>query len=386
MLTRFREVFATPVRRDLLAALTTFALGIGFYLAGVASTTGIPLQGPYWSRVLLFGVACAAQLLRSWSTFAAIGVALACVLADGLLGPTLPMVFVVGDVVFSVVLYTSRRTSRIAIAVVLLAGIAVSVLFAVLQGNWRLLFPIGLQVFAIALVPMWWALNVRSQAEIAIAERERAVLDRRAAVDGERARMARDLHDVIAAHLSAIAVRSEAALLVPEPQARHEALTAIRGESLTALEEMRAMIGLLRAGTEGGTDSRQAPRGLAELAPLLESVRASGSRVHAELDIPAVPAAVDLAGYRILSEALANVTRHAPGAEVRLRVRAHGDRLELEVRNALTASGGRPGTGMGVTNMRERASDVGGTTRIGMSGDQWLVHAELPLTGAVLGV
>lgn len=391
MLTWFRGLpaairAARRFYRDLAVAVQTFVLGAGIYLAGFAPLTASSAEPVLWQRMTLFGLACAAMLLRSRATLVWAGIALVLVGVDFALGFTLPMVFVLADAIFSLVLYTSRRASRVAAAVILLAGIAVAIALSAGLHDWRTIFVRCLQVFTIALIPLWWALEVRTQADVAVAERERAKLDRKAAIDAERGRMARDLHDVIAAHLSSIAVHSEAALTTERPELMRRALTAIRTDSVTALEEMRAMIGLLRSGEDSEEPSPRAPHGLAELDGLLESARASGVRVEADVRLPELPAAVDLAAYRILKEALANAVRHAPELPVSLTALVRGDRLVLSVANPLPrAAGTSQGSGMGVANMTERASDLGGTARIGAEDGQWLVAVELPLHPVALG-
>ena len=137
--------------------------------------------------------------------------------------------------------------------------------------------------------------------------------------------MARELHDVIASHLSTTAIHSAAALALPADTDRDRtALRAVRESSLAALEEMRSMIMLLRADTASAVAS-----GLERLPDLVASARATGLDVVLKPPVPpSVPALASQAGYRIVSEALANARKHSPGSPVVVTV-ASGDLLEI---------------------------------------------------------
>ncbi|NEA29214.1 sensor histidine kinase, partial [Actinomadura bangladeshensis] len=219
------------------------------------------------------------------------------------------------------------------------------------------------------------------------AERERAEqvarlaeLDRRAAVTAERARMARELHDVIANHLSAVALHSSAVLRVADlDRAEIErSLRVIRENSVQGLAEMRRMIGLLRDG--GDADPAARPR-LAELDRLVRHTARSdlSARLEVAGEPAELPAAVELAAYRIVQESLTNALKHAgPGrAEVRVE---YGRRLVIDVSSPLGRDGSRlPGSGSGLVGMRERAVMLAGEFDAGPDGGRWRVHAELPV-------
>jgi len=333
---------------------------------------------------------CGLMMLRR-KVPAGLLLATAVLAVDIALGPSLPVVIVYTDFLYAATLYGSRRTSRVLIG---LAATAVAVVFAgmlVLAQEWRVAVLVALGVLPFVLTPVWWAANVRQQRDVADTERANAgqlakiaELDRRAAVAAERARMARDLHDVIAGHLSAIAIQSEAALSTADAALGRTVLESVRENSVSALEEMRAMIGLLK--TESGEPETTAPARLAELSKLVESARASGLAVTVNSAVdaaPALPAAVDLTAYRIAQEALTNAVKHAPGARVAVDIRWVDGFLTVEVDNSLwhhhpPQTGG---TGTGLLNMRERACAVGGTLTAGPGGAGWLVRAELPAGG-----
>lgn len=264
-------------------------------------------------------------------------------------------------------------------------------------GDWRALVLAVAAAAAFVGTPIWWALSVRTHKEIAEAERARvqamalvAELDRRAAIADERKTMARDLHDVIAGHLSAIAIQSEAALGVLSREDADPAvagiLGSIRANSVSALQEMRTMIGLLRR-DDGGEDEPAAPRTLAQLPILVDAARSAGTtvRIADSLDGAVLPSAVDQAAYRIVQEALTNAMKHAPGQPVDIAVRADPSTLDVSVRNpapALANSAGSAnseGAHRGLMNMRERAAALGGSFAAGPEAGGWAVRARLPL-------
>jgi signal transduction histidine kinase len=295
---------------------------------------------------------------------------------------------VVTDLLFCATLYGSRRTSQVVVwgsGAVVLTLVVVSIMSA---HDFRDVVVTFIQVFSVPLIPVWWAMNVRYHRQTAEAERARAdqlarinELDRNAAVQAERSRMARDLHDVIAGHLSAIAIQSEAVLSMVDgdPAAMRRVLKSVRENSVQSLTEMRAMIHLLH--TEGSTVEHVAPARLRDMAQLLESARAAGLEVdvHTEVDQD-LPVAVDLSAYRIVQEALTNVVKHAPGARAAVTVGRQDGSLVVEVTNERTSSIVE-GSGRGLLNMRERAQAVGGLFSAGPHGRVWRVRAELPAEG-----
>jgi signal transduction histidine kinase len=199
----------------------------------------------------------------------------------------------------------------------------------------------------------------------------------------ERARIARELHDVIAHHMSMIAVRAETApyRLGTVPPAARDEFHEISQESRTALTEMRRLLGVLRSG--GPAPSTTPQPGLADLAELVEAARGAGATVTVEMHgaMTDLPAAVDVCAYRIVQEALTNASRHAVGAPVHVTLRRAGAGLSLSVRNGPgTPSAPRAADGHGVRGMRERAAMLGGALHAGPTADGGFeVSATLPL-------
>jgi signal transduction histidine kinase len=376
-------------QQDALIALTTWLVGALVYVTGLHGLLTGYDHAPLWVRLVELTALCGLELVRR-RVPGALLLATVVLAADIALTPSLPILVIYSDFLYAATLYGSRRTSRVMIGIAASSVVLVLAAALVLAPQWRPAVLVTLGMLPFVLTPVWWAANVRQQRDIADSERANAgqlakiaELDRRAAVAAERGRMARDLHDVIAGHLSAIAIQSEAALSLQDPQLAKQVLGSVRENSINALDEMRAMIGLLRA--ESGTAETTAPARLAELAKLVESARASGlevtvgSTVDEKLELPA---AVDLTAYRITQEALTNAVKHAPGGRAAVDVTFFGGVLEVEIRNDMVhPAHPAEGSGTGLLNMRERADAVGGTLTAGPAGADWLVRAELPVGG-----
>lgn len=202
---------------------------------------------------------------------------------------------------------------------------------------------------------------------------------------GERARIVRELHDVVAHHISMVAVQAETARLTTEgmPAAGAQRLSAIGDTARAALTEMRRLLGVLREDAQTVTADRQPQPGLQQLNELLDEAReASGAGTR--LIVSGPPATVDpgveLAAYRIVQEALTNSRRHAPGAAVDVELRYADDALGLRIRdNGPGPPAAPPADGHGLLGMRERAAAVGGQLRTGPAvGGGFLVEARLP--------
>jgi signal transduction histidine kinase len=244
----------------------------------------------------------------------------------------------------------------------------------------------------VALVPVSAGVIVRSRRrnreQLAVVERrhegERTVLE-------ERQRIARELHDVVAHHMSVIAIQAEAApYKTPDPpQELVDSFAEIRASALTGLNELRRVLGVLRSDR---ADTVPQP-GLDDLPALLDSARAGGVTVTSSVSgTPrTLPDGVDLSAYRILQEALSNAMRHAPGSAVAVKLRYGDGALGIEVRNGGPPTGPGAageqrrgtldhGSGTGIIGMRERATMLGGVLSAGPTGKgEFLVTAALPL-------
>ncbi|TLS44003.1 two-component sensor histidine kinase [Streptomyces montanus] len=193
----------------------------------------------------------------------------------------------------------------------------------------------------------------------------------------ERTRIARELHDSIGHALTVAVVQAGAARAAGDPAFTDRALGAIEDTGRAALEDLERVLSVLRE-SERPVSGRPT---LAEADRLLESARASGAKVDAEVTGPlaSVPGPVSREGYRILQESLTNVLRHAGAVPVRVRIAVEDQALSLEVRNPLTADISGPGAGSGLRGIRERAALLGGEARTGPDEGDWQVHVQLPM-------
>jgi signal transduction histidine kinase len=246
-----------------------------------------------------------------------------------------------------------------------------------------------LVVFLAALV-VGESMRKRGQAVAALDETQEAMAEstRARTVMEERARIARELHDIVAHHLSVIAIESEAARLTsPELSAdAGDRLEAIASTAREALTETRRLLGVLRDDTGAKADRAPQP-GLAELGDLIDRAQGTGTNIRLiqEGTNARLPLGVDLAAYRIVQEALTNARRHAPGADVDVEVSYRDHALHLRVRDyGPGVLNGGPDEGHGLMGMRERATLAGGTFRSGPApGGGFEVDVTLPITESV---
>jgi len=217
--------------------------------------------------------------------------------------------------------------------------------------------------------------TVRYRVSSRLREREQVTLR-------EREQLARELHDTVAHHVSAIAIRAQAgrALAASRPDAAVEALEVIEDAASRTLTELREIVGALRDGDEADLAPQ---RGVADIARLAGTT--DGPRVDVELsgDLDGLRPMVGAAIYRIAQESITNAVRHARSAtRIAVRVSGEDDCVRLVVRDDGEAIAGAP-PGYGLAGMTERAALLGGTLEAGPgSGRGWTVTAVLPRTGA----
>ncbi|AQZ64535.1 Putative two-component system sensor kinase [[Actinomadura] parvosata subsp. kistnae] len=296
-------------------------------------------------------------------------------------GRTEPPYPVMGIVMYLLVLYSVavRCERRITMAVWVLTVLAL----------W-IVHPDSMFLASIiASVAVLFGYNVRARrtatSRLAEEERRSRQAEGAQAVLEERARIARELHDVVAHHMSVIAIQAEAVpLKAAGDAAQLEAgLAEIRGLSLEAIAQLRQVLGVLRD-PQGRTDTAPQP-GLDRIDELVSNARAAGLAVVVKRSgsLGGQSQAVELSAYRIVQESLSNVMRHAPGATVAVEITRRGDELRLRVANGpgtgpREASGG---AGQGLVGMRERAALLGGTLEAGPTGGGGFeVRATLPIT------
>jgi signal transduction histidine kinase len=220
--------------------------------------------------------------------------------------------------------------------------------------------------------------------------REQQAERERRAIANERARIARELHDIISHSISVITIQTQAIRrrLGPDHATEADDLQAVEATARQAMAEMRRLLGVLRADDDPVALTPQP--GLDQLPQLITDTQAAGVPVqlHVEGNPTPLPPGVDLTAFRILQEALTNVRKHAPGARATVLVHYTSTSLELQVDNNRAAPS-KPdtntnGVGQGLVGMRERVTLYGGTLEVGRRPDRFTVAASLPLTGPTM--
>ncbi|WP_230880735.1 MULTISPECIES: sensor histidine kinase [Planomonospora] len=376
-------------RDDVLGAVLCLAVGLVLLAAGSYVDRGIPVQ--WFVGPLL--VTCLGVAVRRTRPLLALGLGVVAFVADVAMGPSLGTVLIVTDNLYAAVRYGPRPLGR--------WMLGITSVIAVVGGAAAGFIARDLALFAVALVqaglvgvtPVITALVIRQHEDQAASERIRAEqvarlaeLDRKTAVQAERARMARELHDMIANHFSAIAIQSTAVLSRRDldPAVVRQVLESVRENSVQGMTEMRSMIGLLR---QEGEETEAVRLRVAEADRLAERAREAGLDVRLRVDGEAreLPAAVDLAGYRIVQESLTNALKHG-GRTAEAVIGYRPEEVVLTVDNPVDGTGpGLPGAGAGLIGMRERAALVGGRVDAGPHGDGWRVRAVLPTLTAPPG-
>jgi signal transduction histidine kinase len=367
---------------------------IGVVLTAVAvwsvNVIGTPFAGPTWLKViwpLLIGAPLALRRrapLLGWTIVWA-GISLqALITGNSPEGLELMFVMAVGS--YSVAAHSTLRRA--------LAGLAVTTVGAIIYGQanhdimsgntgneWSAAF------FATALLATWLAgVFVRDRREAKAQAARTAAAEGRAerAVADERARMARELHDIVSHNLSVVVLQAAGAQAAGGTDAG-PTLEKIERSGRQALAEMRRLLGVLRQPDEPAAGPELSPQpGVAELAALAEGVRAAGLPVVLVIDAEPdrLPAAVDISAYRIVQEALTNVLKHAGQASAQVTVRCGADEVLIEVTDdgAGPQAGGPPDGGHGLAGMRERVTLFGGELVAGpRPAGGFAVRARLPL-------
>ncbi|MFI6582471.1 sensor histidine kinase [Embleya sp. NPDC050493] len=292
--------------------------------------------------------------------------------------------------VFLVALRARPRVTVEVLALSVLVGLLVHVAFLSPMHNLDL-YSAGLTLTVAAVVGA--SLRGRRQARTELVVQAELTAEERArrTLLEERTRIARELHDVVAHHMSVISIQAQVAPhLVDNPSdALKENLTGIRANAIDALVELRRVLGVLRSEDELSDATRHTPQPtLDRLDELVDNVRGAGLRVDTRItgERRALPPGVELSAFRIVQEALSNVLRHAPGAATRVELGYQATGLAIRIANTATAPADRPdrptppGGGHGVLGMRERVAMLGGEFADGpIPGGGYEVVARLPL-------
>ncbi|WP_077796640.1 sensor histidine kinase [Streptomyces sp. JHA26] len=387
-----------PHRFDGWTALAGLSGGLLLWGLGLGVRGGddpIVLLDGRWPLLVPLAVIAGCELLRRTAPRTALLTGTLALAADTMTRGSIATIVMYTDLMYAAVLYgTPAAARRLPWITGMLTIAATLVPYAVWRVPEALL--LGLVVGGVAFTPASTGLIVRNHRDAAEAARLRAEqtallaeMDRTQAVTAERARMARELHDMVANHLSAIAIHSTAALSLDDEKTSRDALAVIRENSVQGLSEMRRLIGILR----DGADDREpaATPTLDGLGALVEGARANGLDVALDATHTSVPAPVELAAYRIVQESLTNALKHAAPGKVTVLLRRLDDGLDIRVSSPY---GGRdtpraPGSGAGLVGMRERVALLDGTFEAGPEsgpdGTWWVVRARLPVTDITRG-
>jgi signal transduction histidine kinase len=391
------------------------SIGVVFFLIAapieVATTgvTGLPARfGPGLEAGLAVVIALlfsAALAIRRLSPALALGAAWTGAIVQMALGrpPSFADLAIFGVLYVTAaygtrVVYWSGLASAILGAVVITVYLLVGPVFAAGGLSWQTL-PIALVMLVAAAFALGLSWTTGALVRTAVRARENQRAQRRAEAEAvaeqERVRIARDMHDVVAHSLAVIVAQADGAryalaagvtdasasgAAASDPSVAAEALGTISSTARAALSDVRLLLTQLRHSQGDGPQPT-----LADLEQLYTQVRAAGVALAVDVDPapPGVPpAAVQLAVYRILQEALTNALRHGGEGGVRVRLAWHPDRVGLEVRNAVGSPQAPGGSGHGLVGMAERAKLIGGRLDAGVSGAEFVVSATLPIGGA----
>lgn len=387
-----------PHRDDVTLAVSGLLGGLLLWLLGLHTQAGRPFAAP-WVSLVPMTVMAAMELLRRSAPQTALIVGTVMLVADQFTRGSLATILMFSDIMYAAVLYGTPAAARRIPVTTLLITVASTIGFLAWFRRPEALL-IGVVTGLVSFMPAITGVVVRNHRVAAEAARlaarqtaRLAEMDRTQAVVAERARMARELHDMVANHLSAVAIHSTAALSIDDPDTSRNALKVIRENSVEGLSEMRRLIGLLRE--RGEDDAPAAAPTLASLDALVGQTNVNGASSGLictlegteESVASALPTPVELAAYRIVQESLTNALKHAAPGPVVVRL-AHADgELTIEVTSVFGSRPGptAPGSGAGLVGMRERVALLGGRIVAGAEPDGdgtkiWRVRAQLPVT------
>ncbi|MFJ1969154.1 sensor histidine kinase [Streptomyces sp. NPDC087903] len=387
--------------REGAIAATAFALCL---LGGVVQDDGSTLSPPSAVAYFIAVVSCAVLPLRHRAPLSAMAVTT----ASGVLAPFLGLLLsplIAAPAVITAYSYSlTARTERRAASAVALISVALLVASTPLFGalSWKDASRVG-AVAAFPLVAGVLGHSVQNRRAYLAAVEERARRaeesrdsEARRRVAEERVRIARELHDLVAHQITLANAQATVAahLFDARPEQTRKSLKELIETTGNALDELRATVGLLRQSGDAAAPAEPAP-GLFRLPTLLESFRRAGLEVsvHQEGTARPLPPGVDLTAYRIVQEALTNVTKHAATGSARVRLAWNGDRVTITVVDDGGGGGARTGPGAstavdrspgyGLIGMRERATAVGGHLSAGRRPEGgFLVSTQLPLPPA----
>ncbi|MGP5072977.1 sensor histidine kinase [Arthrobacter rhombi] len=396
------QVLRAIRREDLLLALGYPAM---MWLLATVNNDGDWAWFPaalsaWWPAVAVVG--SVGILFRREATFLMASLTGTAALLLLLMGQTAAL-FLFWETVFSLVLFAGDRVSHLTeiAALAITAGATLTVLAFTAE------LPAAILTALIAgmslLLPAEWASNVRKERKLSAAEATRALAAEEAvrqqailesarhelAMASERQRMAHELHDVLSARFSAIALQTGAALSTGTRELAVKVLSHVRHESVAGLNELTSMIRILSSGV-----AEEAAGFLVDLEALVAAHAASGTRITLSSTVSgtsSIPSAQQTAVYRVVAESLVNALRHAPGADIDVILEGgptagllHAQITNgppLPTRGSVPAAGA-PGTGTGLRSLRLRVEQLGGELSAAEYDDGWQVSVRLPVPSA----
>lgn len=379
---------------------------VPLFLLSTVGVSSMPHDAVWWVALLVAGGQCGPVVIRRERPMTAFVIASLAAFAQWLLNMgLLPANLLLFAALYNVA--SRRRWQDAAFAAAALELGAVLAHVRWIAPAWWGETAIQLIQVTILIGSMWvWGNSVRTRRAYLASLEERAVrLERerdnqaQIAAAAERARIAREMHDVVSHNLGVMVVQADGAAYAmdSDPGRARQALSTISATGRTALTEMRRMLGVLRDEDAGEAEREYGPQpGIAQLDQMVEQTRGSGLDVEFTVEgVPReLPAGLDLAAYRVVQEALTNTLKHAgPGVSgARVRLRYGSDALEMRISDdgrgagAVLSDGTPDGVGQpghGLIGMRERVAAYGGSVRTGpKTGGGFEVVALLPLQTA----
>jgi signal transduction histidine kinase len=373
-----RDALGGFIRRhgdELLAAILTALALLEFALA----------QGQETMRVVaaVFAIAAgAAAAVRSRAPLVLLGLMFALAIGAILLAPRTDsgalMAFLL-LAVYSAAAHTSGRSTLVA------AGMIIGLLAANFVGDTSGISLSTIVFYAMLVGVPWFAGRAVRQRRLKERQLDYEKTRTAGAIAEERARIARELHDVVAHSISVMVIQARGGrrVLESEPAEARKALDTIERTGQQALDEMRRLLTMLRRSDDELALTPQPS--LKQLDALVQQVQAAGLAVQVtvEGETRELPPSVDLSAYRIVQEALTNALKHAGPAHARVLLRYGADDLELEVSDDGHGTGNGSGTGYGLVGIRERVSVYGGELHAGRTpGGGYALRARLPTSTA----
>ncbi len=385
-----------PHRDDVFIAAGGLIGGLLLWAVGL-HTQGGRLFPAHWVALVPLAVMAGLELLRRTMPRTALVAGTLAIVADQFTTGSVATVLMFTDIVYAAVVYGTPASARRIPVTTGLISVAATIGYVAWYRDPEALL-VGMVVGLVSFAPATTGALVRAHrqaAETATLRAQQTALlaemDRTQAVTAERARMARELHDMVANHLSAIAIHSTAALSIDDEATTRQALNVIRENSVEGLAEMRRLIGLLRD-SSGDAEPAASPT-LAGVDALLAQAMANGASSGLTFTLDdarrprqePLPAPVELAAYRIVQESLTNALKHAPAGPVTVTLGQDDRALTVRVTSTFGDRPGprAPGSGAGLVGMRERVALLGGVFEAGpvTAADGvkiWQVRAELP--------